>query len=171
MSFQKYNIKANTVYWDVVLKKEVLQKTKNSITFRSILEYNIYKELLDIPHCQVLCQIPIKGYSFLWNVDFLIRPTNNQGKEVLQLFRELVKLPPGKGSLYLEAKGVVTKEFAEKLKLCRYECPTVYYNLCAFGDTPFGLVMEKDLEISFFPIYSTCLLKKIVLFCKNSFTE
>lgn len=167
MSYQKYNLKAKTVFFDVKLQKTVSIKTESTITFRSLLEYKVYNLLCTLLGCEIKCQIPIKGETLLWVVDFVVIPKGNIGKDVLNKFRELMGLSPGR-NLYIEAKGVITKEFSEKLRLCSVECPNVYKNLLGFGDTPLGVVVEDGFKVSCFPIRSTKLLKEAILYCNNA---
>ena len=166
MPYQKYDKKSKTIYWNKKMKKKVLFKTDDTLTFRSLLEYEVFTFLSTLIGCEVLCQVPIKGESFTWCVDFMIRPKNDWGKRSLFKFRELLSLG-GYGSLYVEAKGMVTKEFVEKLTLCKSECPSIYRNLIAFGESPIGVVIEEDLLVTSFPIMSTNLLKKVILLCNS----
>ena len=167
MSYQKYDKKSKVIYWDTRLNKQVVQKTNDTITFRSLLEFEVFTWLKTLIGCEVVCQVPIKGESLLWTVDFMLRDIDPLGKKVLYKFRDLLNMK-GTGSVYIEAKGVITKEFAEKLKLCSVECPSVYKSLVAFGDTPFGIVLEEGYKVSCFPIMSVGLLQKLVLDCNNS---
>lgn len=167
MGFQKYSYKPKTIFFDLDLKKPVSVKGKNTITFRSALEYSVYEYLYTLIDCDVYCQIPIKGNSFTWVIDFMLRSRGRTGKDVLNHFRELMGLPKG-GSIYIEAKGAITKEFSEKLNLCSVECPNVYKNLLGFGDTPLGLVLENGFKVDCFPIRSLKLLQNAILECNNA---
>lgn len=169
MSYQKYNLKPKTIFYDPRTGQILREKTKESITFRSGLEYEVYQRLNNLIDCEVICQVPIKGKSFVWNVDFMLRGKSKIGKALLNVLRDALPiLSTGYGGvLYIEAKGAITKEFAEKLTLCRKECPNIYKNLLAFGDNSLGVVMEENFNVCTFPILSTDLLSKLVLHCNN----
>ena len=167
MKYQKYETNGKTVYYDPCLKKVFLNKTKHTITFPSLLEYKVYRQLECLAGCEISCHVPLKGQSFGWNVDFKLRAVNLIGLKTIRKFRQVLGMA-GQGSVYIEAKGIISKDFAKKLNACRQECPNVYKNLVAFGDSPLGVVFEENLDTITFPIRSLRQLRKIVLFCNSN---